>query len=176
MKYISLVLALAVVGFFVGRYFYHQPEFVVGAKAPNFEAELINFQPFELYDFMENKIVLVEFWGSWCIPCRAENKKMVEVYKKYKGRTFDGFEDFDIVSIGLDAIEDNWKGAIMTDQLQWPYQIYEQKMFKSDLAKLYGITEIPSNYLINSEGTIIGVNMTASNLKKYLIDHLKKGN
>ena len=176
MKYISLVIALLVIGFFVGRYFYHQPEFVVGAKAPNFEAELINFRPFELYDFAKDKVVLVEFWGSWCIPCRAKNKKLVKVYNEYKGREFEGFDDFDIVSIGLDEIEDNWKNAIMADRLEWQYHIYEQDMFKSELAKLYGITEIPSNYLVNSEGTIIGVNMTADNLKKYLIDHLKKGN
>jgi len=172
MKHISLIAAILVIGFFVGRYFYHIPEFKVGAKAPNFQAELINFKPFDLHDFAKDKVVLVEFWGSWCVPCRAENKKLVKVYKEFKKYDFEGFEDFDIVSIALEQNEDNWKNAIMADQLQWQYQIYQQDLMSSRLAKLYGITEIPSNYLINSDGVIIGVNLTATDLKKYLVEHL----
>jgi hypothetical protein len=63
----------------------------------------------------------------------------------------------------------------MQDQLQWQYQILQDEMFDSELVKLYGITEIPSNYLIDSKGKIIGVNMTDQQFKKYLVDHLQQG-
>lgn len=172
MKKWYIILAVLVIGFFVGRYFYHIPEFKVGGTVPNFSTKIINGKDFDLYEFAEDKVVLIEFWGSWCVPCRAANKKLVKVYQDYKKKTFDDFETFEIVSIALEEYEDNWKSAIMADGLRWQYQIFQGDMLNSELAKLYGITEIPTNYLIDSKGRILGVNMTDQQFKKYLVDHL----
>jgi thiol-disulfide isomerase/thioredoxin len=175
MKKVLLIGSIALIAIFVGRYIYHIPEFKIGATVPNIETKIINGKDFNLHEFAKDKVVLIEFWGSWCVPCRASNKKLVKVYNKYKTKKFKDFETFEIVSIGIEQGEGNWKGAIMQDQLQWQYQILQDEMFDSELVKLYGITEIPSNYLIDSKGKIIGVNMTDQQFKKYLVDHLQQG-
>ncbi|MBP7274558.1 MAG: TlpA family protein disulfide reductase [Saprospiraceae bacterium] len=147
-----LFIALLVVIAIAGYYYYYVPKYIRGAQAPDFSAKTIDGKTFQLSQ-LKGSYVLLDFWASWCPPCRAESPQMVALQQKYQGR---GFE---IVSIGLETNETAWRNAIAKDGLNWQYHISDFKRMASPIAELYGIKSIPTKYLINPQGTIIGVNM-----------------
>ncbi len=102
--------------------------------------------------YKKNKLVVLDFWSSRCIPCRKENPNLVSLYQQYHSK---GFE---IVSISVDDDEQNWKNAIEQDGLTW-LQICDFKSWKGPLPKQFNITETPTTFLINQEGTIVGINL-----------------
>ena len=162
-----IFIAMVVIGFLVIRYFYFQPKFMVGASIPSFTAELKNGEFFST-DEMDKSYVLYDFWGSWCGPCRKENKNLVKLYDEF-GKN----ENFSIVSIAIETEEMAWKKAILQDQLNWKYHIVQTERFKSPIAQLFGIKEIPTSYMVNPKGKIVGVNMTYPEMKSFLTKHLK---
>jgi len=169
----SLFVSLAIVGlFFAGRYLYMKPKFMVGTSAPNFSGTLQNGDEFELDDLRQQNMVLLDFWGSWCGPCREENPSLVKLYDEFHGQNFDGFEDFEIVSVAIETRKEPWERAILTDNLKWEYHIPQFDRFSSPIAKQYGVREIPTTYLLNTKGQIVGVNMTYDDLQKYLTEKL----
>lgn len=101
---------------------------------------------------LKGKYVLVDFWASWCVPCRAENPHLLKAYNKLKDR------GFDIVGISLDDKKENWLHAVKADGMPW-IQVGDLKGFKSDIAVRYGITAIPQNVLIDPQGIIIAKNL-----------------
>lgn len=101
---------------------------------------------------LKGKYVLVDFWASWCMPCRAENPHLLKAYNKLKDR------GFDIVGISLDDKKENWLNAVKADGMPW-IQVGDLKGFKSDIAVRYGITAIPQNVLIDPQGIIIAKNL-----------------
>lgn len=163
-----LFTLLALLIFFVGRHFYFQPKFMMGVQVPDFQTELIDGQQFELTQLTTENVVLLDFWGSWCGPCRADSPKLVELYQQYHGKEYKDFNDFEIVSVAIETKEAAWKNAIAQDQLSWPYHIGQMDRFSSPIASLYGVKEIPTTYLISPGGRIAGVNMTFDQLKTYL--------
>ena len=173
MKNLWLILPIGVILFFAGKYIYHIPEFSVGGDVPNFQVKLENGNAIDLYQFAEDKILLVEFWGSWCGPCRASNKGLVKVYDKFANKKGKDGNTFEILSIALEQRDNQvlWAKAVATDGLQWDNHV-RQLWGKSALRDLYKITEVPSNYLIGKGGKILGVNMTEKELEKYLQDNL----
>lgn len=148
------VLLVAVVLLLIGRYFYLQPRFINGERAPAFSAELMNGEAFRLDD-LRGQYVLIDFWGSWCPPCRQANPQLVELYRQYGGR---GFE---IVSVAVERQAEPWRRAIERDGLYWKYHILDRttsmKFFDSEIASLYGVKQLPTSYLLNEDGVIIGV-------------------
>ena len=89
----SLLIAVAVIALiFAGRYLYMRPKFMIGSNAPNFEAKLKDNSPFNLDDLRKNNVVLLDFWGSWCGPCRAENPKLVQLFDRFA--TYNGSFSF----------------------------------------------------------------------------------
>lgn len=108
------------------------------------------------------KYILLEFWASWCPPCRGANPGLVKVYDQYKT---DGFEIF---SISLDQEHGKWKSAVEKDNLHWKYHICEFKGWESYWAAQYSITEIPNNILFDNKGNIIARNMHPSDLDSKL--------
>lgn len=169
----SLLITISIIALiFAGRYLYKKPKFMMGSSAPNFEAQLKDNSPFELDDLRSNNIVLLDFWGSWCGPCRAESPNLVKLYDEFHGQSFDGFDDFEIVSVAIETRKEAWEKAIIQDNLKWKYHIGQFDRFSSPIATQYGVREIPTTYLLNTSGKIIGVNMTYEEIRKILMKKL----
>ncbi|GAA4279108.1 TlpA family protein disulfide reductase [Aquimarina mytili] len=121
-----------------------------GEQAPDFEATLVDGTPFKLSD-LEGGYVLLDFWGSWCPPCRKENPKLVKLHQKYSDR-------LTIVTIALEKDSLSWKKAVKKDGFLWKNQIVNQNRYVmlSSIARKYGVSEIPAKFLISPEGKLLG--------------------
>ncbi|MCS6905102.1 MAG: TlpA disulfide reductase family protein [Bacteroidia bacterium] len=111
---------------------------------------------------LRGKVVLLDFWASWCGPCRRENPHVVKTYKHYNPK---GFEVF---SVSLDNNAENWKRAIKEDNLMWPYHVSDLRGWQSSAAQLYGVTSIPFTILLDKEGRIIAKNLRGQQLEQRL--------
>ena len=121
-----------------------------------------------LYDFLKGKkYVLVDFWASWCGPCRAENPHVLKVYNKFKD------QGFDVWAISLDDKKDNWLRAVKDDKMPWP-QVSDLKGWKNEAAQYYNITSIPMNFLLDSEGKVVAKNLRGDNLEKEVAKFINK--
>jgi len=138
----------------------------VGAQAPNFSINDSNGQLFELSS-LRGSYVLLDFWASWCVPCRRENPLIVELYKTYnpKGLEIIGIS-LDDTTQKIDAKSD-WIKAIEQDGLEWK-QISELQGFESSVCEKYGISSIPSTFLLDKNGTIIARNLRGTILANKL--------
>jgi peroxiredoxin len=116
---------------------------------------------------LEGKYILLEFWASWCIPCRIENPELVRVYNKYKRK------DFEIFAVSLDEKKENWIQAIKKDKLNWKH-VSDLKGRGNLVSLVYGVNFIPDNVLIDKSGIIIARNVRSSQLDKMLSDLLLK--
>ncbi|MFN0037825.1 MAG: TlpA family protein disulfide reductase [Saprospiraceae bacterium] len=159
----ALFALLALVAFVFFQY--RQPRFVAGEKAPDFEVGLLNGERAKLSD-LKGKYVLLQFWGSWCGPCRKENPQLVELYRKYHDR---GFEVF---SVALEQNPRAWQRAIEQDGLVWKHHAMESAEFDGGRAKQFNIKSIPATFLLNSEGVIMGVNLKPEYMDKMLGEKL----
>ena len=111
---------------------------------------------------LRGKVVLIDFWASWCGPCRKENPHVRAMYERYHDR---GFEVF---SVSLDNNKDRWKDAIAKDNLSWPNHVSDLKGWGSAAAKLYGVSSIPSTFLVDREGRIIAKGLRGEQLTAVL--------
>ena len=139
----------------------------IGQTAPDFSQADTAGKAVQLSSF-RGKYVLVDFWASWCGPCRKENPTLIRLYQSYKG------SNFEILGVSLDAQsgKNDWIEAIHTDQLIWP-QVSDLKA-ENEAAKLYGVTAIPQNFLLDPNGRIIAKNLKGAELEKKLADILGK--
>ena len=170
-KILNILLIALVIGY-IAYYFYKKPKYINGEIAPAFTAQMLDGSSFSLSD-LKGSYVLLDFWGSWCGPCRGDNPGIVRLYDKYNGKTFEDANDFEVVSVAIETKEDRMKRAIAKDGLRWKYHIPQLKRFKSEVASLYGVKEIPTKYLINPEGFIMGVNLSTKEIDKLLAERLK---
>jgi thiol-disulfide isomerase/thioredoxin len=109
---------------------------------------------------------LVDFWASWCGPCRGENPNVVEVYKEYHEK------GFDVLGVSLDMKKENWIKAIEDDGLIW-HNVSDLKYWNNEAAQDYAVSSIPSNVLIDENGTIIAKNLRGEDLRKKVEELLK---
>ncbi len=168
---LSNILLLLLSLYLVGRYVYLRPQFGRGETTPEITAVLQNGKSFQLSD-LQGKYVLLDFWGSWCGPCRKDNPKLVALYKKYHGQQFEQAAGFEIVSVAIEQNRSAWQAAIRQDGLRWPYHIGLFDRFESDIAQEFGVRSIPTKYLLDENGTIIGVNQSAVAIDRFLAESL----
>jgi peroxiredoxin len=115
---------------------------------------------------LRGKVVLLDFWASWCGPCRSSNKELTRLYPKYKNK---GFE---ILGVSLDDEHSKWKKAIEKDKITW-LQVNEPGGWEAKTAMKWNISAIPTSFLIDKEGKLVAMDLTGKELEKalkYLID------
>ena len=116
---------------------------------------------------LRGKVVLIDFWASWCGPCRRENPNVVRAYETYNSL---GFEVF---SVSLDQNADRWKAAIAMDGLNWPYHVCDLKGWSNEAARAYGVSSIPHALLVDQEGTIVATHLRGPALAAKLNELLR---
>lgn len=167
----NILLVLIIIGW-VGWKFYKMPKFSKGETLQPFQAELLDGTPFSTEE-IKGDIILLDFWGSWCAPCRQESPALVSLYNDYHNKSFKSGSSFEIVSVAIETNENRWKSAITKDALNWKYHIVQLERFKSPIAKQFGVNEIPTKYLIGPDGVIVGANLKFSQIRQYLDKQLK---
>jgi peroxiredoxin len=140
---------------------------MVGTLAPDFMQPGVDGKPVSLSSF-RGKYVLLDFWASWCHPCREESPYLVKAFSQFKD------SNFTIVSVSIDRLEDKdkWLAAIKKDGLTWT-QLSELKYPGNEAAVLYNVIGIPQNFLINPEGKIIAADLRGEELITTLSNFLK---
>lgn len=139
-----------------------------GSMAPDFSLKALDGSVIQL-STLRGKFVFLDFWASWCIPCRKENPNVVKAFHQLKSSN--------IVFIGISLDGENekeaWQQAIEKDGLVWA-QISELKDFESPIAKLYKVTGVPRNFLIDPKGKIISINLKGENLAQLILNYMQK--
>lgn len=136
----------------------------VGKEAPNFTLNDIDGKAISLTDLRGN-YVLIDFWASWCRPCRMENPNVVRVYNKYHEK---GFE---ILGVSLDRTKDAWVQAVEKDGLEWLH-VSDLKFWNSAAAQLYGVRGIPYTVLVDPDGNVVAQNLRGASLEAKLAELL----
>lgn len=171
-----LFLGLTLIAIYLGKTIYQRPQFAVGGGLPNFRATTLAGTNFQLSD-LRGRYVLLDFWGSWCGPCRQANPGLVALNQRYANASFRDAAGLTIVSIAIERDPTRWHQAIQNDGLNWPHQVLDLttnlRFFNSPLAQRFKVRSVPTSYLLDPQGTIIAVNDHPSDLAALLAARLR---
>lgn len=163
-----LIVLLAAIGWMAGRYFFFLPKYQAGQAAPHIEAQLADGSTFRLAD-LRGRYVLLQFWGSWCGPCRRENPLIASLYARYGG------ERFEVVSVAIEKDAARAYAAAQQDGLNWKYQLAETtpslRFFDAPIANAFGVKRLPYLILLDPQGYIRLVDTDLARVEALLNQH-----
>lgn len=172
---ITLGFIILLAAFIIGKPLYMQPDYDDGEAAPDFTGKNLAGEDFQLSDLKGN-YVLIDFWGSWCGPCIREIPDLKKLYENFHGQNFKKGADFEIISIAVEQSERRWPAAVQKYDLNWKYHTLDKatslRFFDSPIAKDYGVKEVPTTFLVDEKGQIIGVNWSVEKITDYLKSNL----
>ncbi|KPE50882.1 TlpA family protein disulfide reductase [Chryseobacterium indologenes] len=141
-----------------------------GKKAPEITLTRPDGSSFSLSS-LKNRLVLIDFWATWCAPCMDEQPELKVLYEQFSDQVKD--KKFEIVGVSLDRNKESWGKAIQRFNINW-IQVSDLKFWKSPVAKSYEVDELPFNVIINGEGTIIAKNLHGKELENFLKQNLNQ--
>jgi thiol-disulfide isomerase/thioredoxin len=175
MKKIFTTLALALCVATAANAQYENTKISIGQSAPNLVYPSPSGEELDLSKITKGRVVLLDFWASWCGPCRRASPQLVAIYNKYKDQKFKGAKKgFTIVSVSLDQAKEAWTNAIASDNYSWPYHMSDLKQWRSEAAITYGVEFVPQAFLIGPDGKVIGKYMLADAAEADIEKLLKK--
>ncbi len=123
---------------------------------------------------LRGKYVILDFWASWCPPCRRANPGLVRIYKEFNTMDFENGKGMAVFSVSLDKEKDQWVGAISADKLEWQHHVSDLMGWNSSVVYMYHVESIPSNFVLDGDGKIIAKNLEESALRAFLTSKEKK--
>lgn len=150
-------------------------QLIRGAAIPDAQIQMLDGSQRHFHEF-QGHYLLIEFWGSWCAPCRQDNPNLVRIYQQFKDMAQNEDLAFEIVSISVEKQLTDYQLAVQQDQLNWPYQsvILDPSLsFKDNqLLKQFDIEKIPTRFLINPKSRIVMVNPSIEELEEFLVQKI----
>lgn len=144
----------------------------IGEQAPEIILTNQEGKQVKLSD-LRGKMVLIDFWASWCRTCRLENRNIVKAYEKYKSASFKDGDGFEVFSISLDENKALWIKAIENDRMNWKYHGCDFLKWDGTAVKNYSFTHLPHNLLIDKNGIVLAKSLFGENIEKELQLRLK---
>lgn len=174
MKQISLILISTVI-FTTSSYAQHQNDKVkVGELAPELAFLNPKGDTLKLSEIVKDRLVLIDFWASWCGPCRRANPRLVKMYREYKDNKYeDAKKGFTVLSVSLDQNKEKWINAIAHDSLEWEYHMSDLGGWSAQPAQIYGVTFVPQAVLVGPDRKIIATYNFAEQAEEELKKRIK---
>ena len=162
----TLILFVALLSFdsTISNLFAQSTGLEKGNKSPEIKLPTLKGDTVALSS-LKGKLVLIDFWGTWCSPCVEEQSELAKLYSKYKQLVFTKGKGFEIYGVSLDAKKSNWENFINTNKINW-IQVSDLKFWRSPVAKTYNIQGLPFNILIDGNGIILAKNVHGIVLEK----------